>query len=166
MRRVLAILLLVFGLAPGCRAADPATPGATAVRLPPGAVADPDLLPIEVVGIPADFPRQGIRPNQAFEQRARDTWVIGAGTVERILRDDTKRPRHQRFVLQSDGGPTLLLAHNIDLAPRVPLRRGDRIAFRGQYAWNDQGGVVHWTHRDRRDRKAGGWIRWKGQNFR
>ena len=129
----------------------------------------PDLsesMPREFVGIPEGFPLEGLRPKRAFEQKARDTWVVGAGTVERILRDDTKRPRHQRFVLLIDPGLTILIVHNIDLAPRVPLRKGDTVAFRGQYVWNDQGGVVHWTHRDRRDRKAGGWIVWKGQNFR
>ena len=48
----------------------------------------------------------------------------------------------------------------------MPFKRGDTIAFRGKYVWNEQGGVVHWTHRDKRDRNAGGWIIWNGQNFR
>jgi hypothetical protein len=153
MRRVLAILLLVSAFAPAPAAGD----------------TYPDLSEWnlrDVVGIPDGFPVEGLRPKRAFEQQARDIWDMGAGTFERILRDDSKRPRHQRFVLRIDRGLTILVAHNIDLAPRVPLRKGDTVAFRGEYVWNKQGGVVHWTHRDRRDKKAGGWIVWKGQNFR
>jgi hypothetical protein len=95
-----------------------------------------------------------------------EAWVVGTGTVERILRDDTKPPRHQRFVVRTCYSSTMLFAHNIDVAPRVPVRTGDSLIFRGLWERNDQGGVVHWTHRDKRDKNAGGWIIWKGQNFR
>ncbi|MEP7028622.1 MAG: DUF3465 domain-containing protein [Candidatus Eisenbacteria bacterium] len=100
----------------------------------------------------------------AFRDHLSDVWVEGQGTVTRLLRDDTKRPRHQRFVVRVDGatGQTVMIAHNIDLAPRVPFKRGDRVSFRGQYVWNAQGGVVHWTHRDPHGGKdSGGWIRWR-----
>lgn len=104
-------------------------------------------------------------------------WVEGAGTVARLLRDDTKRPRHQRFVLRVDGAAdfTVMIAHNIDLAPRVPLKPGDHITFRGEYVWNEQGGVVHRTHRDPRggpgagpgaEKGGGGWIRWRDFVYR
>jgi hypothetical protein len=115
---------------------------------------------------PAGFPAEGLDPKTAAAEKRHDVWVVGTGTVERLLRDDTKSPRHQRFVVRIDERLTLLFAHNIDVAPRVPLKRGDTIAFRGQYVWNAQGGIVHWTHRNRGDKKAGGWIVWKGQNFR
>lgn len=120
----------------------------------------------DVLPVPPGLPAEGVAPQSAFSLRQSGIWVVGWGTVERLLRDDSKRPRHQRFVLRIDAIQTVMIAHNIDLAPRVPLKRGDRIAFRGEYVWNEQGGVVHWTHRDRRDRQAGGWIVWKGQNFR
>ena len=69
--------------------------------------------------------------------------------MAKLLADDRQGSRHQRFLLRVDGGPTILVAHNIDLAPRVTsLHEGDAIAFSGEYEWNARGGVVHWTHRD------------------
>ena len=103
---------------------------------------------------------------RAFEARRNDVLVEGEGTVEKVLRDDTKGSRHQRFLLALDSGHTLLFAHNIDLAPRVPdLRPGDRIAFKGEYEWNERGGVVHWTHRDPDNRHPHGWLRRGGETY-
>ena len=65
-----------------------------------------------------------------------------------MLSDDSDGSRHQRFVLQLSDRSTLLIAHNIDLADRVPVGMGDRIKFRGMYEWNELGGLVHWTHHD------------------
>ena len=93
--------------------------------------------------------------------------MVGTGVVERILRDDAKPPRHQRFILRIQE-QSILVAHNIDLAPRVPVKKGDTIAFRGEYVWNEQGGLVHYTHRKGRGRDAGGggWIVREGQGYR
>ena len=103
----------------------------------------------------------------AFRDHRSNIWVEGSGTVARLLRDDTKRPRHQRFVVDLGTGHTILIAHNIDLAPRVPFKKGDAVEFRGEYIWGEQGGTVHWTHRDPHGGKdSGGWIRWRGQVFR
>ena len=169
--RVLAVfLLLVALLGVGCEAPEGApgdsTPAARSLDPAPLRPAAPQAWPSSVLAIPAGFPDEGADPRLVGASDD-GIWVVGTGTVERILRDDTKVPRHQRFVLRLGGDSrTLLFAHNIDIAPRVPLKRGDTLAFRGKYEWNDQGGVVHWTHRDKRDRSAGGWILWKGQNFR
>ena len=66
----------------------------------------------------------------------------------RVLPDDNEGSRHQKFILDAGEGQTLLVAHNIDLAPRVdPLRVGDVIEYQGEYEWNDRGGVpVSYTH--------------------
>ena len=59
-----------------------------------------------------------------------------------------------------DGSPSVLIAHNLDLAPRVsPLARGDVLEFAGEFVWNDKGGVVHWTHPDPRGHHRAGWLR-------
>ena len=92
--------------------------------------------------------------------------VQGGGEVIRILADDNDGSRHQRFIVRLSSGRTLLIAHNIDLAPRVPsIRVGDQVFFNGEYEWNDRGGVIHWTHRDPRNQHPAGWIEYKGKRY-
>jgi len=101
-----------------------------------------------------------------FRDQASGVEVQGAGTVVRLLPDDVEGGRHQRFILQLASGQTVLVAHNIDVAPRVDgLAVGDHVAFRGVYEWNAQGGVVHWTHRDPSGEHAAGWLRYGGRIF-
>lgn len=102
----------------------------------------------------------------AFERRQSNVLVESAGEVSRVLVDDTDGSRHQRIILRLPSGQTLLIAHNIDLAPRVEgLRPGDRVAFYGEYAWNPQGGVVHWTHRDPSGQHVAGWLEVGGRRY-
>lgn len=103
---------------------------------------------------------------RAFETQADGVQVESAGTVVKVLKDDNDGSRHQRFIVQVDSGMTVLIAHNIDLAPRVsPLNEGDTVSFNGEYAWNAKGGVVHWTHHDPRGQHPAGWIRHDGRLF-
>jgi len=92
--------------------------------------------------------------------------VQGRGEVIRILSDDNDGSRHQRFIVRLSSGRTLLIAHNIDIAPRVPsLRTGDTVLFNGVYETNDKGGVIHWTHHDPQNRHAAGWIEHNGKRY-
>jgi len=98
--------------------------------------------------------------------RRSDTQVQGSGTVTRVLSDDNDGSRHQRFILQLATGESLLVAHNIDLAPRVTgLKVGDTVSFNGEYEWNDRGGVIHWTHHDPRGSHVGGWVEHNGRRY-
>jgi len=99
----------------------------------------------------------------AFAARASGVWVEVTGEVARLLPDDAQGSRHQRFVLRLASGHTLLVAHNVDLAPRLPLKVGDALSARGEYEWNPEGGVLHWTHRDPEGRRPGGWIEHAGR---
>ena len=92
--------------------------------------------------------------------------VRGTGTVTRLLADDNDGSRHQRFILEVAGGRTLLIAHNIDLAPRISgLKTGDIVEFYGEYEWNDRGGIIHWTHHDPNGRHVGGWLKHGGRTY-
>jgi hypothetical protein len=92
--------------------------------------------------------------------------VCGHGVIAKVLRDDTEGARHQRFIVRLPSGQTLLIAYNYDLAPRIDgLRAGSPIEFAGEYEWNAQGGVVHWTHRDPAGRHPPGWIRYGGRLY-
>lgn len=102
----------------------------------------------------------------AFAAQKSDEIVEAEGKVESVLSDDLKGSRHQRFIVRFSTGHTVLVAHNIDLASRVPMQEGDTVRIRGEYEYNDRGGVVHWTHRDPQRRRPGGWIQHQGAVYR
>ena len=102
----------------------------------------------------------------AYENHQSNVQVKGSGTVIRILKDDNKGSRHQKFILKLSSGQTILIAHNIDLAPRInSISYGDTIQFYGEYEWNNKGGVVHWTHRDPNGHHVGGWLKHNGRTY-
>ncbi len=102
----------------------------------------------------------------AYRKQLSDLQVAAAGEVIKLLPDDDVGSRHQRFLLRLDSGQTLLIAHNIDLAPRInSLRVGDRVAFNGEYEWNEHGGVIHWTHHDPAGRHEAGWLKHNGRTY-
>lgn len=54
----------------------------------------------------------------------------------RVLADDLDGSRHQRFIVELSSGQTLLISHNIDVAPRIDgLNVGDSVRFNGEYVW-------------------------------
>ncbi|MFK7759851.1 MAG: DUF3465 domain-containing protein [Phycisphaerales bacterium] len=89
--------------------------------------------------------------------------------VVKTLPDDNDGSRHQKFIIAIDYTPSttdsVLVAHNIDLAPRVPLEEGSIIRIFGQYEWNDRGGVLHWTHHDPGGYHEEGWIELDGVRY-
>lgn len=103
---------------------------------------------------------------QAYAQRLSNLQVQGSGVVSALLPDDTRGSRHQRFILRLDDGQTLLISHNIDIAPRIDgLRKGDQVTFSGEYEWNEKGGVVHWTHHDPKNKHADGWLEHSSRRY-
>lgn len=101
---------------------------------------------------------------QAFAQKQSHVWLEGSGIVKKLLPDDNKGSRHQRFLVSVSPEQTLLFAHNIDLALRADLNVGDQVMFRGEYIYNPKGGIMHWTHHDPHG-KHGGWIKVNGQTY-
>lgn len=88
-------------------AADVARPGSPPV--PPAQTAP--VSPAQT-GSAAD---QALR--NAFDSRRSGVQVQGEGVVTRTLSDDLDGSRHQRFIVRLNSGQTLLVSHNIDLAP-------------------------------------------------
>lgn len=96
---------------------------------------------------------------EAFRDQLQEVLVEGSGTVVQILPHDNQGSRHQRLIVRVGAKQTILIAHNIDIAPRIPqIAKGDVLGFRGRYVYNDKGGIVHWTHRDPRGEQSGGWL--------
>lgn len=103
---------------------------------------------------------------QAFLNKTSGLQVQGRGTVGRLLSDDVNGDRHQRFILRLANKQTLLITHNIDIAPRlVGLKSGDTVTFYGQYEWNSKGGLIHWTHHDPDGNHVTGWLRYRGKIY-
>jgi hypothetical protein len=140
-------------------------PGTSTAPTPPTPTATPTATP------------DSARLAELVRVKATDAWVVAAGRVERLLEDDNVTAdgsdRHQRFLIKTDDGLTVLISHNIDTSARVPLRLGDRVTLRGEYEWTDRGGTIHFTHKPKfpTRRKAddggprSGWIEHKGVKY-
>ncbi|AFY36644.1 hypothetical protein Lepto7376_0199 [[Leptolyngbya] sp. PCC 7376] len=99
----------------------------------------------------------------AFETQQGDLQVEGQGHVIKLLPDDLKGSKHQRFIIELASGQTVLIAHNIDLAQKIDsLKEGDLVEFYGEYEWNPEGGVIHWTHHDPAGKHVDGWLKHQG----
>ena len=102
----------------------------------------------------------------AFSRHESNLQVSGEGVVIKLLPDDNSGSRHQKFIIKLASGQTLLVAHNIDLAPRLSsIREGDSIQFNGEYEWNKKGGILHWTHRDPNRSHTAGWLKYHGKIY-
>lgn len=125
---------------------------------PPGAAAEPQPVNDSLTPL-ADI-------QAAFREQKNDVQVMQEGPIITVLTDDTAGDRHQRLILRLKSGQTLLIAHNIDLAPRIPSPKvGEVLRFYGVYEWNDEGGVVHWTHRDPDGKHIDGWLEYRGARY-
>jgi len=128
----------------------------------------PDLASAQQQGIPqaesiTEISNAAIE--QAFSRKLSDVQVTGKGIVIKLLADDNKDSRHQKFLVKINPQQTLLFAHNIDLAPRVPLQIGDEVSFSGEYVYNPKGGVIHWTHHAPQGDHEAGWVMLNGQKY-
>lgn len=116
-------------------------------------ITDPDLTPITVI-------------EEAFQNNQSNIQVKQVGTIISILSDDTVGDCHQRIIVQLINEQTLLIAHNIDIAPRVPNPIiGKKLKFYGEYEWNSEGGVIHWTHKDPNGTHINGWLEYEGLKY-
>lgn len=95
---------------------------------------------------------------ELFRWGKSNIWVTTKGKVVEILKDDLEGKRHQRFIVETRDGLTLLILRNLDPYGRVPVRIGDSVVVHGEYEWNDKGGIVHKVHGEPNGLEGEGWI--------
>lgn len=109
-----------------------------------------------------DFKKTGFKSRydiiKLYHRKISDAIVVDQGTVHRILEDDLVGSRHQRFIIKITSDISVLIAHNIDMAKRVSVKKGDFVKFKGEYEWDKRGGIIHWTHDDPKGWHEDGWI--------
>jgi Protein of unknown function (DUF3465) len=98
----------------------------------------------------------------SFHRGDSGEWLTMAGVVSEILPDEHGTSTHQRFILRCpsrDGRPgqTVLIDNNVDVGQRAAISIGARVIVRGQYVWNDLGGLIHDTHHST-DSNPNGWV--------
>ena len=72
---------------------------------------------------------------------------------------------HEAFDVRSSVG-RLEIVDNVAIAPRCPVRTGDRIEVCGEMVHDPRRPpVVHWTHHDPAGRHLGGFIRLGGRVY-
>jgi hypothetical protein len=102
-----------------------------------------------------------------FAQRNSIVEVTAEGVVTSVLSDEGgPSGTHQRFIIRLTGATqTVLVDNNITIGQRVPVANGDDVIVHGEYVWNDQGGLIHFTHHDPAPAHEGGWIELRGTRY-
>jgi hypothetical protein len=101
----------------------------------------------------------------AVSAHAHDRLVSVRAPVVRVLSDDREGTPHQRFLVRVGDSITVLVAHNLALADRVPVVIGDTVEVSGEYEWTPKGGTLHWTHLDPDRRHPPGYIELRGRRY-
>jgi hypothetical protein len=102
-----------------------------------------------------------------FAEHRSNVEVTADGQVTRLLTDDHGPDgTHQRFIVRLGGlDQTVLIDNNVDIGRRAAVAVGDAVTVHGEYVWNDQGGLIHFTHHDPAHTHEGGWIDAKGVRY-
>jgi hypothetical protein len=99
----------------------------------------------------------------AFHAHQTQRWLVLRARVKQILPDEYGTYQHQRFIVQCASGMTVLVTNDVSIGTRVPVTVGPTVGVRGEYIWNDQGGLVHFTHHG--GSNGGGWILYRGRLY-
>ena len=104
---------------------------------------------------------------RAFAEHHSQVEVTAEGSVTRVLTDESgPSGTHQRFIVRlANATQTLLIDNNVSIGRRVPVAPGDAVIVHGEYVWNEQGGLIHFTHHDPAHTHEGGWIQLSGTRY-
>ena len=124
------------------------------------------LLLLAPACVPATTP-DNTAVERAFAERRSTVEVTAQGVVTSILADDSGPSGvHQRFIIRLAGSTqTVLVDNNVTIGQRVPVLPGNDVSVHGEYVWNDQGGLIHFTHHDPAHTHEGGWIELSGVRY-
>ncbi len=121
----------------------------------------------------AQFSNQSNGPVALDDHEAIDAQVAHAikreitveAYVKKLLPTDTEGLPHQKFLISLSNGSTILIAHDLKMAPTVPIQPGSVLRIHGEYIWNKLGGLIHWTHHTDTPYHEGGWIDFNGVRY-
>jgi len=102
---------------------------------------------------------------QAWENKRSNLQVEAEARVVRLRPDFVDLATYQEFEAELPNGHVVLVRHNLDQAPRVPVWVSSQIRMRGEYDWSGSGGIIHWTHDDPDGQREGGWIEYQGEKY-
>jgi hypothetical protein len=109
---------------------------------------------------------QTYRDNRRFQRRDNRRFQrYGNGRVIQLL-DNQFSTDHQKFIIKTPENETLLITHNIDLAPELHnLKVGDFVEFYGECFETDRGYGIHYTHRSTSRNHASGYLRHNNRTY-
>jgi hypothetical protein len=95
-----------------------------------------------------------------FQAHASKVEVTADGVVVAIFSDRrSSTGTHEQFIIRlTSQNMTVEVEHDISIGRRVPLTQGDHVIVHGEYIWNSQGGLIHFTHHDPQGTHEGGYI--------
>jgi hypothetical protein len=114
----------------------------------------------------SDIAAQNAAIQRAFEQHSDGAELTATGMVDRVLSDQSgPSGPHERFIVRLSSGMTVLIEHNLSIAPRVPVAVGMPVTVHGEYVWNAEGGLLHFTHHDPDRSHEAGYILYSGRRY-
>ncbi|CAN5587272.1 hypothetical protein BH11CYA1_BH11CYA1_24920 [soil metagenome] len=102
---------------------------------------------------------------QAQSQQARKVELTVTAPIEKLLREEDYREPHQRFLLALSNGTSVLVANDLEYGTFAPVQAGNIVRIKGEYIWNERGGVLHWTHKSDEPRHESGYIDFNGMRY-
>jgi len=102
-----------------------------------------------------------------FHNHQSNVEVTADGTVVRLLPDrSSSTGTHEQFIIKlTSQDLTVEVEHNVAIGARVPIAEGDHVIVHGEYVWNSQGGLIHFTHHDPQGTHEGGYIGDNGTTY-
>lgn len=116
-------------------------------------------------GSPTSSPAASGTPDDSavaadFANHRSQVEVTVDGVVVRTFPDRTSNTgTHEQFIIKlTSEDLTVEIEHNISIGQRVPVSDGDHLVVHGEYIWNAQGGLIHFTHHDPQGTHENGYI--------